>query len=93
MSLKSPKLSLAALGSRRLAPGEQGSLRSRLYDACPATNEDGHGRLCIGIRNAVGGEDQKTTKAELHDLIASVWGQRLALAVPAKMPVRGGICQ
>lgn len=43
MSLKSPKLSLAALGSRRLAPGEQGSLlSSRLYDVCPAMNEDGH---------------------------------------------------
>lgn len=76
MSLKSPKLSLAALGSRRLAPGEQGSLlSSRLYDVCPATNEDGHtagSALEPGMQS--GGEDQKTTKAELHDLITSCLG-------------------
>ena len=89
MSLKSPKLSLAALGSRRLAPGEQGSLlRSRLYDVCPAMNEDGHtagSALEPGMQS--GGEDQKTTKAELHDLIASCLGLCAGpLTVPAKMP-------
>ena len=89
MSLKSPKLSLAALGSRRLAPGEQGSLlSSRLYDVCPATNEDGHmagSALEPGMQS--GGEDQKTTKAELHDLITSCLGCcDCPLAAPAKMP-------
>ena len=88
MSLKSPQLSLAALGPI-LAPGKQGSLLSSwLHDVCLAMNEDGHtagSALEPGMQP--GGEDQKTTKAELHDLITSCLGCcDCPLAVPPKTP-------